>query len=242
MVSVESFEIKQSNQFPKTATIRSNIQGKFTNTVLMAFQYFASQSEPSSVSQCPLSVNSAIDDSGLLRNVSTTTQLLLRKPTIDQQYHVNFPKTKENFNSITNNDCGERTLYDILGTTPTATKEELKRQYIKLAKCTHPDAIISQQRSDPNAYISCDFSEIASAYRVLSNPLERKRYDRTLQSARSIVLLTLLGEVLIGTTLTVAEISSTLLLVALTIFIQPISVRAANDLFIARNSNQIENA
>jgi hypothetical protein len=67
-----------------------------------------------------------------------------------------------------------RTLYDILGASKDDSKTEIKRKYILLAKLSHPDATrgSSTLRSD------LDFSEIAAAYRILSNTKERKRYDR----------------------------------------------------------------
>ena len=224
-VGVESFARK---------TIFGHCRDKHVRALMMTSHFFTTHSESTGTMDFhdPTSVDFVVDNDELLKTVSMTTQMLLRTPppSRDQRYRVESsgaqdykaPKVYE-----------ERTLYDILGTTPSATKDELKRQYIKMAKTTHPDAMISRRKGDPNIFAPCDFSEIASAYRVLSNPLERKRYDRTLQSARSIVLLTLLGEVFIGTTLTVAEISSTILLVALTVLIQPLTVRFANDPFIA---------
>lgn len=50
-------------------------------------------------------------------------------------------------------------------------KSEIKRLYISLAKQTHPD---SPNYNADNA----DFSEIASAYKILSDDKERRRYDR----------------------------------------------------------------
>lgn len=238
LVNVASFEIYPRNQ----RIVSFKNRGKRANVGMMAFHFFNTQSETigKSVSHNPSSVDTVVPNDELLRNVSETTQLLLGKPSsFDQQYHVRFTDCETREIKATSKTAFEgRTLYDVLGTTPAATKEELKRQYIKLAKSTHPDALISQQHINPHIYAPCDFSEVASAYRILSNPLERKRYDRSLQCAKSIVLMALIGEVLIGTTLTVAEISSAVVLVALTIVIQPISVRFANDLFISSNSNK----
>jgi DnaJ domain len=83
-----------------------------------------------------------------------------------------------------------RSLYEILGASPEATKAELKQRYVALAQKTHPDAIRHQSgRSGsrgatlpPNH--SVDFSEVAHAYRILSDPLLRKRYDRELYAAK----------------------------------------------------------
>uniref|UniRef100_A0AAY5K7W9 DnaJ homolog subfamily A member 2 n=1 Tax=Esox lucius TaxID=8010 RepID=A0AAY5K7W9_ESOLU len=60
-------------------------------------------------------------------------------------------------------------LYDILGVPPTATENELKKSYRKLAKEYHPD-------KNPNA--GDKFKEISFAYEVLTNPEKKELYDR----------------------------------------------------------------
>ncbi|MBP7971205.1 MAG: J domain-containing protein [Candidatus Nanopelagicales bacterium] len=59
-------------------------------------------------------------------------------------------------------------LYAILGVVPTATAEEIALAWRTAAKRSHPDL----GGSIP------DFQRIEIAYQVLSNPLERNRYDR----------------------------------------------------------------
>ena len=76
-------------------------------------------------------------------------------------------------------------LYAILGATPTMTKSEIKQCYISLAKQTHPD---SSSYNNPNNINGDDdsssttstFSEISSAYKILSDSKLRRRYDRTM--------------------------------------------------------------
>lgn len=61
--------------------------------------------------------------------------------------------------------------YNVLGVSQTATEEELKSAYRKLAKRYHPD-------SHPNdAECEIRFREINEAYNVLGDPLKRKKYD-----------------------------------------------------------------
>lgn len=73
----------------------------------------------------------------------------------------------------------EKTLYEILGASTTATREELKKSYVQLAKRSHPDARIGSTEEDEDAP---DFGEIAAAWRVLGDSRTRKRYDRDLRA------------------------------------------------------------
>ena len=59
----------------------------------------------------------------------------------------------------------------MLGVTPTATQDELKKQYRRLAKQYHPDA----NKDDPKA--SDRFKEISEAYGVVGDAEKRKQYD-----------------------------------------------------------------
>ena len=72
----------------------------------------------------------------------------------------------------------ERTLYEFLNAPQTATRSELRQQYIQLAKLSHPDAQISGA-----TYSSApDFGEVAKAWSVLGDAKTRKRYDRELRA------------------------------------------------------------
>lgn len=62
----------------------------------------------------------------------------------------------------------ENKLYDALGVAPTASDDEIKRAYRKLAAKHHPD----KKGGD-----EARFKEIASAYEVLGDPDQRKLYD-----------------------------------------------------------------
>ena len=61
--------------------------------------------------------------------------------------------------------------YSVLGVSATATADEIKKQYRRLAKKHHPDA----NKSDPKA--AERFKEISEAYNVLGDAEQRKKYD-----------------------------------------------------------------
>lgn len=75
-----------------------------------------------------------------------------------------------------------RTLYEILGASPTATRAELKQTYLARAKQFHPD--VQQRRAGSSSrhpsMAPVDFSEITAAWSVLSVPEERRQYDQSL--------------------------------------------------------------
>ncbi|MFN6943747.1 MAG: molecular chaperone DnaJ [Cytophagaceae bacterium] len=66
----------------------------------------------------------------------------------------------------------KRDYYEILGVTKSATQEELKKAYRKIAIKFHPD----KNPDDPTAEEK--FKEAAEAYEVLSNQEKRQRYDQ----------------------------------------------------------------
>src|SRR5919199_1938806 len=61
--------------------------------------------------------------------------------------------------------------YAVLGVSPTAAQDEIKKQYRRLAKQYHPDA----NKDDPKA--AERFKEISEAYQVLGDEEKRKQYD-----------------------------------------------------------------
>lgn len=73
------------------------------------------------------------------------------------------------------------TLYDILQVDISATRSEIKRSYITLAKETHPDALLQNGIIDDKE-AEKKFNEIARAYKILSDPTERRRYNRELKA------------------------------------------------------------
>src|SRR5919106_68649 len=61
--------------------------------------------------------------------------------------------------------------YAVLGVSASASQDDIKKQYRRLAKKWHPDA----NRDDPKA--ADKFKEISEAYNVLGDAQKRKQYD-----------------------------------------------------------------
>ncbi len=93
--------------------------------------------------------------------------------------------TKEGINNGINNGDNntistknEPTFYEILNAEQDFTRAELKKNYVRLAKLSHPDAIGDKSTEATEE----DFQKITEAWKTLSDPLKRKRYDRTLRA------------------------------------------------------------
>src|SRR5688572_12909417 len=61
--------------------------------------------------------------------------------------------------------------YEVLGVSRTASDEEIKKAFRKLARQYHPDVAKDKKSAEAK------FKEINEAYEVLSDPEKRKRYD-----------------------------------------------------------------
>ncbi len=66
----------------------------------------------------------------------------------------------------------KRDYYEILGVARTATPEEIKKSYRKLAVQFHPDKNPGDKASEEK------FKEASEAYEILSNPQKRQAYDQ----------------------------------------------------------------
>ena len=63
----------------------------------------------------------------------------------------------------------KRDYYDVLGVSKSASAEEIKRAYRKLAMQHHPDKHGGEDKQ---------FKELGEAYEVLKDPQKRQQYDQ----------------------------------------------------------------
>lgn len=76
-------------------------------------------------------------------------------------------------------DWLEKDYYKVLGVSPGASKEEIKKAYRRLAQKHHPDANTGDAEAESR------FKEVSEAHAVLSNDEKRREYDQVRQFAAS---------------------------------------------------------
>ncbi|CAD8182611.1 unnamed protein product [Paramecium octaurelia] len=122
-----------------------------------------------------------IEDEENAELISQNMQLL-RDPNVQHQfvgYEYQVHNNEKAFLSLTlftlliSIYCAvHREYYDILGVSPNASVQDIKKAYRKLSQQYHPD----RNQGDPGA--NEKFSKINVAYEVLSDPEQRKKYDK----------------------------------------------------------------
>ncbi|MEO5971714.1 MAG: DnaJ domain-containing protein, partial [Bdellovibrionia bacterium] len=68
--------------------------------------------------------------------------------------------------------ANKRDYYEILAVARTATAEDIKKSYRKLAIQFHPDKNPGDKKAEEQ------FKELSEAYEVLSDPQKRQMYDQ----------------------------------------------------------------
>ena len=75
-------------------------------------------------------------------------------------------------------DWFEKDFYAVLGVSPDASADQVKKAYRKLARQHHPDANAGDDEAERR------FKEVGEAYAVLSDPEQRQQYDAVRAMAR----------------------------------------------------------
>jgi len=79
----------------------------------------------------------------------------------------------------------EKTYYEILGVTPSATRTEIVDGYDKLSLRFHPDRITAlAEREDMKALCDTLYLHVTEAYQTLSDATHRKKYDKLMAAGK----------------------------------------------------------
>ena len=72
----------------------------------------------------------------------------------------------------------QRTHYEVLGVSATATTDQIKKKYREMARKFHPDVVKDKAMGQKI------FTQVNQAYRVLADPERRAQYDASLRADR----------------------------------------------------------
>jgi len=75
------------------------------------------------------------------------------------------------------------TLYDILGLTPTATTDDVRKAYKAKARETHPDKLAPNASDRERRAAEGKFRNVYEAFQVLSDTVKRRAYDDRIHAA-----------------------------------------------------------
>lgn len=190
-------EAKEKERERKAAKRAKDAEAKGSSTVETVKMYEAAkQAEVEKLVQDrKLAAEQEANDDAeteLAQQNEESARLRLPKERIEQVQQVTFvpkqpmrPKEDPTVNAVTISTMvtpgKTRTLYDILQCSSTASRSELKRKYLSLAKKTHPDALL-QNGMVNDTETELRFIEISQAWKVLGDSTSRRRYDRELQA------------------------------------------------------------
>jgi DnaJ domain len=179
------------------ATVMMVLVVWFTSTVVDAWITQTTRSvQPSELLRIHRYASMSMNDpvKAILSSDETSAEAVTSDASQQQQPHSTFHQpTPISFDGTTTSSGTKPTLYDILGASTNATRMELKQKYVALAKMTHPDAQRMVHLKGPSQQhdatttagvvpLLYDFNEIATAYKILSDTKQRRRYDRSIQA------------------------------------------------------------
>jgi len=174
-----------------------NLQLLLLLLLLLSLLLLESQHEPVKAAaflfnlpQRPTTCGGSIASTKSSATAITTPRVCIRAPhcRYSTHYYTRLYSSSSSSSSSSRNDDKDdknrqQTLYEILNSSPTASRSELKKAYVNLVKQLHPDAIGSSSAYNTDLQQQ-SFQTITQAWKTLSNPLERKRYDRDLRAQK----------------------------------------------------------